>query len=260
MVIITFQSFISLYIYQYLNSIISTMTMSDYTTGIKELDDALGGIRKGSNIMLIGPPMSGKEVIMNNIMYHAAAKNENAVITVTTRESAAHILEWFKEQKLDLPMSKIGIIDCVSKTLGGSAIENENIKIASSPVDLTGIGVKISQFFEEFVMKKNIQKIQLHINSLSTILMYSNIQTVFRFLHVFTGRIKAAGALGIYIIESGMHDEQAIATLKQLFDGMIEIKTEGDKNFIRVVGLSQKPTPWLEYEIEGHNIKILRGN
>jgi KaiC/GvpD/RAD55 family RecA-like ATPase len=234
--------------------------MSDYTTGIKELDDAIGGIKKGSNIMLIGPPMSGKEAILNHIMYHGAVNNENAVITVTTRESAIHILDWFKEHKLDLPMERIGIIDCVSKTLGGPAVENESIKIASSPVDLTGIGVKISQFFEEFFMKKNTQKIQLHINSLSTILMYSNIQTVFRFLHVFTGRIKAASALGIYVIESGMHDEQAVATLKQLFDGMIEIKSEEDKNFIRVVGLSQKPTPWFEYEIQGHNVKIIRSN
>ncbi|MCX9080645.1 MAG: recombinase RecA [Candidatus Methanoperedens sp.] len=234
--------------------------MSDYAIGIKELDDAIGGIRKGSNIMLIGPPMSGKEAILNYIMYHGAVENENAVITVTTRESAAHILDWFKENMLNLPMERIGIIDCVTKTLGGAAIENENIKIASSPVDLTGIGVKISQFFEEFFMKKNTQKIQLHINSLSTILMYSNIQTVFRFLHVFTGRIKAASALGIYVIESGMHDEQAVATLKQLFDGMIEIKSEEDKNFIRVVGISQKPTPWFEYEIQGYNIKIIRGN
>ncbi|MFA4936601.1 MAG: ATPase domain-containing protein, partial [Candidatus Methanoperedens sp.] len=175
--------------------------MSDYTLGIKELDDAIGGIRKGSNIMLIGPPMSGKEAILNHIMYNGAVKNENAIITVSTRESAVHILEWFKEHDLNLPMSRIGIIDCVTKTLGGASIENENIKIASSPVDLTGIGVKISQFFEEFFMKKNTQKIQLYINSLSTILMYSNIQTVFRFLHVFTGRIKAAGALGIYVIE-----------------------------------------------------------
>ncbi|VVB87425.1 KaiC [uncultured archaeon] len=231
--------------------------MSDYTTGIKELDDPIGGIKKGSNIMLIGPPMSRKEVILYNIMYHGAAKNENAVITVTTRESATHILEWFKENKLALPLSRVGIVDCVTKTLGGGAIENENIKIASSPVDLTGIGVKISQFFEEFFMKKNIRKTQLHINSLSTILMYSNIQTVFRFLHVFTGRIKAAGALGIYVLESGMHDEQAIATLKQLFDGMIEIKSENDKNFIRVIGLSPKPTPWFEYEIEGANVRIV---
>lgn len=231
--------------------------MSDYTLGIKELDNVIGGIKKGSNIMLIGPPMCGKEIILYSILYYGAAKNENAVITVTTRESATHILEWFKEQKLTLPLSRIGIVDCVTKTLGGASVENENIKIASSPVDLTGIGVKISQFFEEFFMKKNLKKIQLHINSLSTILMYSNIQTVFRFLHVFTGRIKAAGSMGIYVIESGMHDEQAISTLKQLFDGMIEIKSENDKYFIRVVGLSPKPTNWFEYEIEGANIKIV---
>src|SRR3972149_10807058 len=232
--------------------------MSDnYTLGIKELDNAIGGIKKGSNIMLIGPPMSGKEVILYSIMYYGATKNENAVITVSTRESAAHILEWFKEQKLVLPLARVGIVDCVTKTLGGASVENENIKIASSPVDLTGIGVKISQFFEEYFMKKNIRKTQLHINSLSTILMYSNIQTVFRFLHVFTGRIKAAGALGIYVLESGMHDEQAISTLKQLFDGLIEIKSENDKNFIRAVGLSPKPTPWFEYEIEGAGIKIV---
>ncbi len=231
--------------------------MSDYTLGIKELDSAIGGIRKGSNIMLIGPPMSGKEIILYSILYYGAANNNNAVVTVTTRESATHILEWFKEHKIDLPLSRIGIVDCVTKTLGVASVENENIKIASSPVDLTGIGVKISQFFEEYFMKKNIQKTQLHINSLSTILMYSNIQTVFRFLHVFTGRIKASGSLGIYILESGMHDEQAISTLKQLFDGMIEIKSENDKNFIRVVGLSPKPTPWFEYEIEGVNVKII---
>jgi len=231
--------------------------MSDYTLGIKELDVVIGGIKKGSNIMLIGPPMCGKEIILYSILYYGAAKNENAVITVTTRESATHILEWFKEQKLTLPLSRIGIVDCVTKTLGGASAENENIKIASSPVDLTGIGVKISQFFEEFFMKKNIKKTQLHINSLSTILMYSNIQTVFRFLHVFTGRIKAAGSIGIYVIESGMHDEQAISTLKQLFDGMIEIKSENDKYFIRVVGLSPKPTNWFEYDIEGANVKIV---
>ncbi|MDP2766250.1 MAG: ATPase domain-containing protein, partial [Candidatus Methanoperedens sp.] len=122
--------------------------MSDYTLGIKELDDAIGGIKKGSKIMLIGPPMSGKEAILNHIAYHGAAKNENAVITVTTRDSADHILDWFKENKLTLPMSRIGIVDCVTKTLGGTAVETENIKIASSPVDLTGIGVKNSQFFE----------------------------------------------------------------------------------------------------------------
>jgi KaiC/GvpD/RAD55 family RecA-like ATPase len=231
--------------------------MSDYTLGIKELDDVIGGIRKGSNIMLIGPAMSQKEVILYNIMYHGTTINENAVITVTTGESAAHIIEWFKENKMVLPLSIVGIIDCITKSMGGDASETESIKYASSPVDLTGIGVRISQFLEKFLVKKNIHKIQLHMNSLSTILMYSNIQTVFRFIHIFTGRIKEAGALGIFVMDSGMHDEHTINTLKQLFDGILEIKSEHDRNYIRIVGFSSKPTPWFEYEVEGAKLRIV---
>jgi KaiC/GvpD/RAD55 family RecA-like ATPase len=182
--------------------------MNDYTFGIKELDNATEGIKRGSNILMIGPPMCGKEVILYNIMYHGAAINQNSIINVTTRETAAHILEWFEENKLDLPLDRIGIIDCVTKMHSEAVVKNENIRIANSPVDLTGIGVKISKFFDEFSMKKNIEKSQLHINSLSTILMYSNTQTVFSFLHIFTKRIRSAGALGIYLIDGGMHDEQ----------------------------------------------------
>ena len=109
-------------------------------------------------------------------------------------------------------------------------------------------------------MKKNIPNIQLHVDSLSALMMYSNLQTVFRFLHVFTGRIKAAGALGLFLVEDGMHAAQDIVTIKQLFDGMVEIKSENDVTFLRVVGLSPKPTQWFEFEIDGAQIKILGGN
>lgn len=231
--------------------------MNGYSLGIDKLDGNLKGIRSGSNIMMIGPPMSGKETIINNIVYSGLLANEAAVI-VTTREPGENVIEWFTYNNLDIPMERLGIVDCVTKTLGVPTADTANIKRASSPVDLTGIGVKISQFLDDFWMKKNIRKTRLCINSLSTILMYSNIQTVFRFLHVFTGRVKAAGAIGIYVVEEGMHDSQAIATLKQLFDGVIEIKQEQDTHFIRIVGLGQKPSPWYEYSIEGAQI-ILQG-
>jgi KaiC/GvpD/RAD55 family RecA-like ATPase len=64
--------------------------MGDYTLGIKELDNAINGIRKGSNILLIGPPMSQNEIILYNIIYHGAAVNENAVVIVTTQESGTN--------------------------------------------------------------------------------------------------------------------------------------------------------------------------
>jgi len=230
--------------------------MSDYTLGIQELDEAIGGIKKGSNILLMCPPMSGKETILRQIMYHGAVRNENAIITVTTHESGAHILEWFHENRLTLPLLRIGIVDCVTKNHSAES-ENENIKIVNGPADLTGIGVRISQFTDEFSTKKNILKIQLHIDSISTILMYSNIQTVFRFLHVFMGRFKGNGGLGICTLDSQMHEKQEIAILKHLFDYTIEIESENDKKFLRMVGISSKPTEYFEYETEGANVKIV---
>jgi len=233
--------------------------MDGYFLGLDKLDENIKGIRAGSNIMLLGPPMSGKETIINNIVYNGLKEGEAAVI-VTTREPGENVLQWFEYNNLEIPLEHIGIVDCVTKTLGVPTGDTVNIKRASSPVDLTGIGVKISQFLEEFWMKKNLRKTRLCINSLSTMLMYSNIQTVFRFLHVFTGRVKAAGAIGVYLVEEGMHDDQAIATLKQLFDGVIEVKQENDDHFIRVVGMGLKPSPWYEYTIDGADLILIGGD
>ncbi len=231
--------------------------MDNYTIGIEEIDDRIGGIKKGSNILLIGPPMSGKESISNHIIHDNASKNENALMVVTTCEPAIQMIERFKELDPTL-LSRVGFVDCVLAKCGVAAVENNNIKLVNGPEDLTAIGVKISQFFEDFYLRKKIKKIQLHINSLSTLLMYSNIQTIFRFLHVFTLRIKMANALGIYVLDSEMHDEQIISTIKQLCDGMIEVKSENDRNFIRTVGILPEPTPWLEYQIDGEKIKIIK--
>jgi len=210
-----------------------------YKLGISKLDEWIGNIKSGTNIMMIGPPISGKDDIANIIAYQGL-RDSNAAVIVSTREPGNNVLEWFERYNLDVPMDRIGIVDCVTRTLGFGAPDTDNIKMASSPVDLTGIGVKISQFFEHFWMEMQLHETRLCINSLSTIL------------------IKAANALGIYVIEEGMHDEKTIVTLKQLFDGMIEIRESEEGYQMRAVGFTPKPTPWFDYEIDGANI-VLRG-
>lgn len=227
--------------------------MEVYSLGIEELDEIIGDIKEGTNLMLIGPPMSGKDTIVNHIL-HTGLANGDASVIVSTREPGENVLEWFQKHNEEIPIDNMGVVDCVTKTLGLAAEDTDHIKRASSPVDLTGIGVRISQYFEEFWMKREIPRIRLCVNSLSTILMYSNLQTLFRFLHVFTGRVKAVKGLGIFVVEDQMHDPQTVATLKQLFDGLIEIQEHNSGHKIRVVGLSPRPTPWFDYIIEDSGI------
>jgi KaiC/GvpD/RAD55 family RecA-like ATPase len=115
----------------------------------------------------------------------------------------------------------IGVVDCVTKHQGQSVQDSDVVKYASSPVDMTGIGIKFSEFVEEFYRERSVQENRVLLDSLSTLLMYSNLQTVFRFMHVFTSRIENADAVGIHIIESTAHDQETMNTLKQLYDGIV---------------------------------------
>ena len=234
--------------------------MNMYTLGIKSLDELIKGFPPGSNIMLLGPPMSGKAIFLRNLFYNRISQGD-AGVYISTKETGDNLIDWFNMNEKPLDSKKYGIIDCVSKTLQMdiNIKDDEYKKYVSSPVDLTGISVKVNDLLEKFWRGEGIRSITIGVESLSALLMYSNLQTVFRFLHVFTSRVRSVGAFGVYTVEEGMHDQQTVATLKQLFQGLIEIKVEDDVNKIRVMPPGAKPTEWLKYELSGGDFVILEG-
>jgi hypothetical protein len=121
----------------------------------------------------------------------------------------------------------IGVVDCVTKHQGRSATDTNTVKYASSPVDMTGIGIKFSEFVESFYGQRGVRRNRVALDTLSALLIYSDLQTVFRFMHVFTSRIEDADALGVHVIESTAHDPETMNTMKQLFDGVIDVDEDG---------------------------------
>jgi predicted regulator of amino acid metabolism with ACT domain len=119
----------------------------------------------------------------------------------------------------------------VTQHQGRSPSDSDLVKYASSPVDMTGIGIKFSEFVEEFYSDRGVRQNRIMVDSLSTLLMYSDLQTVFQFMHVITSRIEDADAVGVHIIESTAHDAETMNTLKQLFDGLVEVDDDKQVSF-----------------------------
>lgn len=90
--------------------------------------------------------------------------------------------------------------------------------------------------------------VRLCIDSLSTLLMYSSLQVIFRFIHLLNGRIQAAGGLSIGVVDEGMHDEKTMASLRQLYRAALELKETENYCCVRAVGLMPRPTPWVKFE------------
>ena len=190
-----------------------------------ELDDAT--VTPGTNVLVTGPPLSGKRRLTLSVLAHGSDLGEGAVV-VTTRDSADRVLADYEQLVTSPETVDVGIVDCVTKHQGRSARDTNVVKYASSPEDMTGIGIKFSEFVEEFHVERDLDGIRVMVDSLSTLLMYSDVQTVFRFMHVFTSRIENADALGVHVVESTAHDDETLNTLKQLFDGVVDVDVDGE--------------------------------
>ena len=195
-------------------------------------------IAPGSNILISGPPMTGKQSLAYDILAQGTRNDEGAII-VTTKDNSKKTLSKYEDRiNRSVDDVPVAVVDCVSRQQGMSNTEDtRHIKYASSPVDMTGIGINLSELLEDFYENQGIKRNRVLLHSISTLLMYSDLQTVFLFLHVFTGRISSADALGIYVIDPTTHDEQEVNTLKQLFDGMIEVDEQDGKKTVRSSGL-----------------------
>jgi len=176
----------------------------------------------GTNVLVAGPPLSGKRRLAFEALARGADEREGSIV-VTSRDGAERVLADFRSVLADPDGAHIGVVDCVSQHQGQSASDSNLVKYASSPMDMTGIGIKFSEFLEEFYTERGLGKSRVALDSLSPLLVYSDLQTVFRFMHVLTGRIEDAEAIGIHVIESTAHDAETMNTLKQLFDGVVEV-------------------------------------
>jgi KaiC/GvpD/RAD55 family RecA-like ATPase len=181
----------------------------------------------GTNILVAGPPLSGKRELAMRALEAGAHQGEGSII-VTTRDSSERVLTDYRSLLANPDEAPIGVVDCVTKHQGQSASDTDVVRYASSPVDMTGIGIKFSEFVEEFYRNRNSKHNRVMVDSLSTLLLYSDLQTVFRFMHVFTSRIENADAVGVHVIESTAHDEETMNTLIQLFDGVV--RTDEDRS------------------------------
>lgn len=196
-------------------------------------------VSPGTNLLVAGPPMTGKRRLTFDVLAHG---DDSGTIIVTTKSTGKQVLSEYESRRTDGD-APTGIVDCVSKQQGMNPERVDGIEFASSPVDMTGIGIKLSEFLQRFY-DSGVRSNRIAFDSLSTLLMYSNLQTVFRFLHVFTGRVQSAEALGLFVIDSSAHDAKTMSTLRQLFDGEIEIREADDNGSeVRMKGIGPT-TDW----------------
>ncbi|MEM3332667.1 MAG: ATPase domain-containing protein, partial [Thermoplasmata archaeon] len=228
--------------------IVSEIKEQKVKTGTRRLDDLLyGGFPLGSNIIVYGPAYTGKEVLIYSFLAEGLKKGIPALVILTDKT-----IEIFEEDvKYVLPTwdtyvenGLVKYLDAYSKTIGEKS-DRKNVIYIDSQTDINGIVEGIDKIVSE--LKSNYKYYRLAFFSLSTILTFLDAPTVVRFLQPFTTKRKKERAVSLYLLEKGLHEENAIQLVSHLMDGTIEFKLEMGKVYLQVNGITEAQSrSWIE--------------
>ena len=216
-------------------------TKLKYKTGVSGIDERLGGVDGGTNLLVTGSATTGRHEFVRRAVSTGIEKDEG-IVYVTTNDPAEEVLGQY-----DGARDRFAVVDCVSESQNVDTEVSDTVRLAGSPSDMTGVGIEVSDILEELWENRGIERNRVCLDSVSTLLMYSDLETVFRFLHVFTGRVRSIEGFGLFVIDPGMHDDKDYSTLRQLFDATVEFDQD-DGNRVRVSGLTEEPTDWVPLE------------
>jgi KaiC/GvpD/RAD55 family RecA-like ATPase len=194
-----------------------------------DLGHQLSGVTvpPGTNLLVAGPPLTGKRRLALETLASGTEDGEGSIL-ITTRDSAERMLAEY-ERFVEPTTGPMNVIDAVTRHIGQSVEESETVSYVTSPTELTAIGIEFSEIVESYGEQAGINRTRVVVDSLTTLLFYANLQTVFRFLHVFTSRVENADAIGLYTIESTAHGCETMEMLRQLFDGIVRLDRDGDR-------------------------------
>jgi hypothetical protein len=188
------------------------------------------------SVVITGPPMSGKYELMHRIL---GAAGERAIV-LSTGHDAERVRADYTTTTGHSPDS-IAIVDCVTREQGTTIEDTELTKYASSPKNLTELGVKFTELAENW---DRHPQTTVGLHSLSQLLMYWDADRIYQFTRVLLGRTRNQDWLTVAVINSTMHDERTLHTLLDPFDTVVDTRTTDEGWEMRLRDRMSSPTPW----------------
>ncbi|MHB1493198.1 MAG: RAD55 family ATPase [Thermoplasmataceae archaeon] len=222
------------------------------SSGIKKVDELmLGGIPVSSNLVLFGPPFSGKETLAYN--FAAQSITEGVPIVIIAADKDIRNIKKEMARILDEDISIIDrmeerrilrFIDLYSKSIQMAspskyAIVIDNVSNVSSLMKaLDGIAAEMEASFGYYRM--------LFV-SLTAYIPQLDEKLLMRFIQQFVQKRKAENGTAMYLLEDGLFEQKVYETISYMMDGAIEFKIANSKQYIRIVGLGNvKSREWIE--------------
>jgi len=197
-----------------------------------EIGDELDG---ASNVLFLTSSMDREaDELCLNLLAGEDIDRTNVLLTTFTTTPDTWMQSWTTtvgRPPANLKIISVGEItrSAAVRTPGVGGPTTQVVDTVSSPGDLTGLGIKVSEQLEAWNGDGN--RTSVCFDSVTALLQTAELQTAFRFLHVLTGRFDAVDATAYFYLDPEAFDDRTVSTLTMLFDATVT--RDGDEWVVR---------------------------
>jgi KaiC/GvpD/RAD55 family RecA-like ATPase len=177
------------------------------SSGIPSLDKLLAdGYPDRSAILIVGPPGIGKEAL--GYWFTKSGLVQGDFCLYVTRLSVREVLQDVKGFGIDMQQK----VPLWLASDGGQIKYDVN--------DLATLSYNIKE-----ILKKNSgSRIRVVVDTISSLLMLNQPETIYKFLTQLLDEVKQYDVVLLATLEEGMHKQEVLTAMQQLFDGVVELR------------------------------------
>ncbi len=177
------------------------------SSGIPALDKLLAdGYPDRSAVLIVGPPGIGKEAL--GYWFTQSGLVQGDFCLYVTRLSTREVLQDVKGFGIDMQQK----VPFWIASDGGQMKYDVN--------DLASLSFNLKE-----VLKQNAsRRIRIVTDVLSSLLMLNQSETIYKFLAQLLEEVKRYDAVLLATVEEGMHKQEVLTAMQQLFDGVVELR------------------------------------
>jgi hypothetical protein len=200
------------------------------TKGHNETERLSASVERGASVLLLSPSLhSATDEACLDFLTLDDPSEENVLWVTYTRTPDSCVQSWLANvggRPQNMRFVSVGETkrSASAQSGGGDAPRpgGDSVETLSSPGDLTGLGITLSEVLKEW--NDEDERTVACFDSLTALLQYADLQTVYKFLHVLTGRFEAADVTAHFHLDPEACDTQTVSTLTSLFDTVAELE------------------------------------
>ena len=220
--------------------------MERLSLGVPELDQAiLGGVPKGSLVLVLGPPGAGKS-LLGKLYLHTGIREGANTFFVSTAETAQSIndtMALFRWSE-GVP-EKLRVLDCYSWRLGG-----KRTKYSVPLTSLNDVSVTMSKLFNDYGVRPEGNE-RVVVDSFTDFIRYVGVDKSLKFLDYLRAKLREYWLTGLLLLEEGVHAPRTIAAVEYSTDGTIRMRVADQGRYMMASRMAATPIAqrWIPFTI-----------